>query len=193
MNDLERSDNGVDLLFIKAKETATKIFSDLYISNQLDTDQFEKEIALLEKCKTIENIKELMSNIGIDDKLLESNSYSDVPTIGKITTIGSHKIIDNERLIAKTLVLEIAHAKVILDYSKINLPEGKYEINLDSRHSKCEILLPECYEIDNNFNEHFSKIKDKRKGNHKQVKVTIKLSGILWHSNIIIRSIKKWK
>ena len=193
MNDMKSANSDVNVLLVNTRIIAVEILSDLYSSNKLSIEAFEKVVALVEKSESVIEIRNIFSNNGIDQNKLILETYSEIPQIGKISTIGSRKTIDNERLITREIKVEIAHTKVILDYSSIDLPEGQYILDFDCRHSKCEILLPDDIVIENELDELFSKTLDKRKKNDIRSNKKIKLLGRLRYSKIIIKKTSKRK
>ncbi len=173
------------------KKDTINILTNAYAGSNITVETLENALADIENAKSIEEIKNIYKELNINESELIIKTFESINKLEKITFHGSSRKIDNKALITKKIEIEMTHGKILLDYSNIHLPDGEYEVVFNLIHSKCFLLLPDDINIENRINEIYSKVKDCRKPSNISAKITIKMSGKLTHSKVIIKKIKK--
>lgn len=103
----------------------------------------------------------------------------------KIVCNGSARLIEGSVLLAPSLVLELAHSSLKLDYGGLELPRGVYELSINAVHSSCTIILPEGAEIENRLALQYSSLREPRRGFEEPASgLLFRLSGNLVHSSL---------
>ncbi len=170
------------------KEKAIDFMTESFSRGLISMEQFEISVGLIQHSDDPDAIRqEMLKHQGAQIPEAAATRDLSVNSHESIELSHSSRIVGDKILLAKTTNVKIMHSNLILDYRKLSIPDGTYEIIVDSANSNCHIKIPDGVIIENRIKQDASNISSPRVRNENTgAAVVFKISGSASHSNIYI-------
>ena len=155
----------------------------------INLDEFERRVESVHASKTHEELHQLVADLpneDIDDRKKITENENIACDMDTRTIVGS-------MLFTKKLNIEATSSSLNLDYRSVDLPDGVYEVYINSVASHFTIKLPEKYNVENRISSQLSSVVKEPKieiGNQK-ISVVIRLAGNIEGSRIKVVKVRK--
>ena len=155
----------------------------------INLDEFERRVESVHASKTHEELHQLVADLpneDIDDQKKITENENIACDMDTRTIVGS-------MLFTKKLNIEATSSSLNLDYRSVDLPDGVYEVYINSVASHFTIKLPGKYNVENQISSQLSSVVKGPKieiGNQK-ISVVIRLAGNIEGSRIKVVKVRK--
>lgn len=167
------------------KEAATTALTNAYVRSIITVEEFEADAKRIEQASSLGELEGIMARLPRAELAGRGAGHPRLSPGEKILVTHSSKRIASDLLVTGKLEVNLAHSSVLLDYTKLDLPVGEYEIVLQARHSSCHIRLPEGARVEDRTSSAHSTVGGPalRQGRGSSGLV-FRLSGDIAHSSI---------
>jgi len=151
-----------------------------YARNRINIAEYERRLDLLNNINTKEDLTLL-----VNDLIIDSREITDVESI---TLKMENRNFARSTLLTKKLLISIKYSTIVLDYTDIDLPDGKYEIQMNGDIANITIKAPIQYTVENQISSQMVTINESKNDETQKWKrsVILKLTGKLKKSEINI-------
>lgn len=162
------------------RDTIIAFLAHAYSRDKLDLREYERRLETANGATAKDELEAFVEDLVIDGRELAEEESVLLKMDERTFSRGS--------LLTKKLVLTMKYSTIVLDYSDIELPDGKYELQFNGDISKITIRLPIHFKLDNQLSSQMVTLTEatRDEGRPWERNVTIKLTGKLKKSEVKI-------